>query len=370
MARAPTSAIVGLMTSRHPRTSALLTALASFLLIACDGGTRPGSDARVDEVDAGPMGCGTPSFMCAFEEATGSLPLDLRGRTDDATDDFGGSACGADMGGMGGTGAPDIAFAFTASEAGTYEFNTVGSPFDTLISIRSDCAGEELACNDDVSGMVRQSSVEVDLTACQTVLVIVDGYGPDESGNVVVNVVAHEGLCGDGVDNDGDGLLDCDDDDCFSLECSGGDDWPVEWQTFEWDVLRLTNEARAAGHNCDTEGVFGPAGPLEMDAVIQVAARGHALDMGEQNYFMHDSLDGRSFSDRMRNAGFMGGFPWGENIATGQTSAEVVVEGWLESDGHCANIMNPAYNVIGIGYAFVATSRFGHQWVQDFAGSH
>jgi uncharacterized protein YkwD len=127
---------------------------------------------------------------------------------------------------------------------------------------------------------------------------------------------------------------------------------------------------RAMGFDCDTEDSFGAAGPLEMDAVIQVAARAHSLDMGEQDYFDHDSLDGRSFSDRMTMAGFAGASPWGENIAAGQQTALSVVEGWMESDGHCANIMNPSYRVIGIGYAEVEGSSYGTYWTQDFAASH
>jgi len=304
-------------------------------------------------------------------ETTGALPLNTSGATVGSSDDFGGSACGNNGGGgMGGTGAPDIAFRFTAPEAGQYEFTTLGSSFDTLLSIRAGCDGAELACNDDVGGRVTQSSVEVGLEACQTILIVVDGYNASASGDVIVNVLTHESACGDGADNDGDGLTDCDDEDCFSLECNGGDDWPMAWQEFEWTVLSETNRYRAMGYNCDSEGMFGPAGPLEMDAVIQVAARGHSLDMGEQNYFDHASLDGRSFSDRMTNAGFMGGSPWGENIAAGQSTAEEVVAGWMESDGHCANIMNPNFRVIGVGYGLVEGSDFRHYWTQNFAGSH
>jgi uncharacterized protein YkwD len=115
---------------------------------------------------------------------------------------------------------------------------------------------------------------------------------------------------------------------------------------------------------------FGPAPPLEMDAVIREAARKHSLDMGDQDYFEHDSLDGRTFSDRMSDEGFMGASPWGENIAAGQPTAQRVVDGWMDSPGHCRNIMNPAYRTIGIGYAYVETSSFGHYWTQDFAASH
>ena len=312
-----------------------------------------------------------PAATCSVIDTMALVPLDVRGATVGESDDFGGSTCGVGRnGGMGGTGANDVAFRFTAPEAGLYEITTVGSDFDTLLSIRDGCDGPEMACNDDLGSGTTASSVELMLAECQTILIVVDGYNAMAMGTVAVTVVTHETICGDGLDNDGDGQSDCEDLDCFSIECNPGDDWPLDWQRFEFEVLSETNRFRAMGYNCDTEGSFGPAGPLEMDTVIREAARGHSLDMGEQNYFMHDSLDGRSFSDRMRNAGFMGAFPWGENIAAGQRSPVDVVQGWMESDGHCANIMNPAYRVIGIGYAFVEGSRFGHYWTQDFARSH
>lgn len=349
-----------------------------LLFVACDGEPAPigdggGTDAST-ATDAGttPSGCAIPPpAMCDVVDTDNTVPLDVRGATGAATDDFGGSTCGVGRGGgMGGTGARDVAFRFIAPEAGVYEISTVGSDFDTVLSIRNGCDGEELACNDDVSRSITQSSVEITLEECQVIIIVVDGYSADASGNVVVTVVTNESACDDGVDNDGDGQTDCEDLDCFSATCSGGDDWPLDWQRFEWEVLEETNRFRSMGYNCDTEGAFGPAGPLDMDAFIRDASRGHSLDMGNQSFFMHDSLDGRSFSDRMTNAGFSGDFPWGENIAAGQPTPVDVVQGWMESDGHCANIMNPDYHVTGIGYAYVSGSMFGHYWTQDFAGSH
>jgi uncharacterized protein YkwD len=76
------------------------------------------------------------------------------------------------------------------------------------------------------------------------------------------------------------------------------------------------------------------------------------------------------FSDRMSDAGYSGASPWGENIAAGQPTPAEVVDGWMHSPGHCRNIMDPDYHVIGIGYAYDASSSYGHYWTQDFGGSH
>lgn len=289
--------------------------------------------------------------------------MELTASTAMEADDFAPS-CMARAGGR------DVALQFTAPEAGRYEISTEGSRFDTVLSVRRDCGGAEIACNDDARpGMGTTSALTVELEACETVIIVVDGFSEGEAGDVVVRVSGRESACDDGMDNDGDGAADCMDVDCFSVECSGGDDWPAEYQAFEWRVLELTNERRAAGAMCAMDA-FGPAPPLEMDALIREAARGHSLDMGQQAYFEHDSLDGRTFADRMSATGFMGASPWGENIAAGQSSPEEVVQGWMESPGHCRNIMNPAYRTIGIGYAVVPGSPYGQYWTQDFAASH
>ena len=88
--------------------------------------------------------------------------------------------------------------------------------------------------------------------------------------------------------------------------------------------------------------------------------------MATQNYFSHTSLDGRTLSQRLTNAGYAGAFPWGENIAAGQPTPQAVVDAWMSSPGHCTNIMNGSYRAIGVGYAFRAGSTYGHYWTQDF----
>lgn len=74
----------------------------------------------------------------------------------------------------GGAGGNDRVISFTAPAAGTYTFDTFGSGYDTKIALYSDCTTES-ACNDDFGGL--QSQVSLDMSAGQTVLVLVDGYG-------------------------------------------------------------------------------------------------------------------------------------------------------------------------------------------------
>lgn len=110
--------------------------------------------------------------------------------------------------------------------------------------------------------------------------------------------------------------------------------------TLENEVVRRTNAERVKG-GCD---------PLKHDARLRRAAFGHSADMAENDYFDHDSQDGRDMVDRIRATGFTGS-ALAENIAMGQRSAAEVVQGWMNSDGHRQNIMNCSYTLIGVGAA-------------------
>ena len=112
-------------------------------------------------------------------------------------------------------------------------------------------------------------------------------------------------------------------------------------------VVELVNAARAG------------CGPLATDERLARAAQGHADDMAAQGYCSHTSLDGRSFADRVRDAGHPR--PGGENIAQGQRSAEEVHEAWMGSPAHRDNILNCDFTAIGVG---VNTGAW--TWVQDF----
>ena len=128
-------------------------------------------------------------------------------------------------------------------------------------------------------------------------------------------------------------------------------------------VLLATNEARASGANCGVYGSFGPAPALQGDPNLHIAAQAHAEDMAINNFFSHTGSDGSSFSQRVGRTDYQG-FPMGENIAAGQQSPSGVVSSWIDSDGHCRNLMNPDATRIGIGFA--VGGPYGTLWVQVF----
>ena len=131
----------------------------------------------------------------------------------------------------------------------------------------------------------------------------------------------------------------------------------------EQRVLDLTNQARAVARTCGTTS-YPATTPLSWNNALAGAARGHASDMAAQDYFSHTSKDGRTFVQRVTNAGYTGYRALGENIAAGQPTPESVVSGWLNSPGHCSNIMNADFKELGVGAA--SGGSYGIYWVQEF----
>lgn len=132
-------------------------------------------------------------------------------------------------------------------------------------------------------------------------------------------------------------------------------------------VLTLVNDVRSRPQVCGTTSMPA-ANPLRYNAQIARAAQLHADDMAANDYFEHESLDGSTFVDRIRNTNYKGS-PAGENIAMGFQTAEDVVAGWLTSPGHCRNLMDPDFDEMGMGYATRQDPRYSEPatyWVQNF----
>jgi uncharacterized protein YkwD len=116
-------------------------------------------------------------------------------------------------------------------------------------------------------------------------------------------------------------------------------------------AVRLTNAQRTQ-HGC---------APLRSDSRLRTAARRHSADMEARNYFDHNSPDGRTPWDRIKAAGYS--TPGAENIAKGYATAQAVVQGWMNSPGHRANILNCSLKAVGIGVEY---GQGGPWWTQDF----
>jgi uncharacterized YkwD family protein len=125
-----------------------------------------------------------------------------------------------------------------------------------------------------------------------------------------------------------------------------------ELSQFEQEVVDLTNKERAK------QGL--PA--LKIDAELSKVAREKSRDMAANGYFSHNSPTYGSPFDMMKQFGIRYSTA-GENIAKGQRSPQEVVNAWMNSEGHRANIMNAKYTHIGVGYV-----EQGNHWTQQFIG--
>ena len=123
-------------------------------------------------------------------------------------------------------------------------------------------------------------------------------------------------------------------------------------RTFEQEVIRLTNQRRAQ-HGLK---------PLAEDWELSRVASYKSKDMHDKRYFSHQSPTYGSPFDMMKQFG-INYRAAGENIAMGYSSAAAVVEGWMNSPGHRANILNASFTHIGVGYY-----ASGHYWTQMFIG--
>ena len=129
-------------------------------------------------------------------------------------------------------------------------------------------------------------------------------------------------------------------------------------------ILALVNAARAQPRRCGNDA-FNAVPPLRLDASLTDVAAGHAADMAQHSYFSHTGRDGSTVGGRATRDGYR----WrsiGENIAAGQMNADAVVQGWLRSPGHCANIMAPAHEEMGTAFVVNTRSTMGIYWVQVF----
>ncbi|MEV3973134.1 CAP domain-containing protein [Streptomyces sp. NPDC050698] len=120
-------------------------------------------------------------------------------------------------------------------------------------------------------------------------------------------------------------------------------------------VIDLTNRERAR------------AGlpPLAADPSLTTAAQAHSADMVARAFYAHTAPDGSRPWDRAAAAGSTRRAV-GENIACGQRSPAAVVEGWMHSPGHRANILTPGFTHIGVGLA--CGGRAGMYWTQLLGG--
>lgn len=127
----------------------------------------------------------------------------------------------------------------------------------------------------------------------------------------------------------------------------------ISEKNFEGKVVQLVNQKRAqAGLK-----------PLAHNWELSRVARYKSMDMRDRGYFSHTSPTYGSPFTMIKSFGISYRAA-GENIAMGQSTPQAVVDAWMKSPGHRANIMSTQFTEIGVGYAFGGSGR--HYWTQMF----
>jgi uncharacterized protein YkwD len=134
---------------------------------------------------------------------------------------------------------------------------------------------------------------------------------------------------------------------------------------FNQGILNQVNAARATARTCG--GKNYPVVPaLAWNTKLEAASRIHNQDMLDHDFFDHTGSNGSSPGDRMKTQGYKFS-TWGENIAWGQSTTQIVMDAWLKSSGHCANIMNAVFTEIGVAALYPSASPNSPLWTMDLA---
>jgi|GEM_PF-2568420 len=129
-------------------------------------------------------------------------------------------------------------------------------------------------------------------------------------------------------------------------------------------ILELINETRATGRQCGSDW-FAATTPVTWNDQLEAAAAVHSTDLATHDIFSHTGTDGSSVSDRATTQGY----EWnriGENIAAGQPSFQTAMQGWIDSPGHCRNLMQPDFSNVAIACVTDTNSSYGNYWTQVF----
>jgi uncharacterized protein YkwD len=144
--------------------------------------------------------------------------------------------------------------------------------------------------------------------------------------------------------------------------------------------LSLINNARSQGRTCGSYGYLPAVPAVTWSDKLYKAAYEHSQDLAVSHTFSHSGSGTESdwsgfalnkqsnVADRLANYNYSWN-SYGENIAAGQTTAEVAMNGWLDSAGHCKNIMSDSVTQVGMAKKTNLDAPYRHYWTQNFGRS-
>ena len=134
----------------------------------------------------------------------------------------------------------------------------------------------------------------------------------------------------------------------------------AENSTLANESLQILNNIRSSSRRCGLTN-FNATGPLTWNLKLEQASKIHLDDMANRGFFDHTGSDGSSVGDRAERSGFI--FQnIAENLADGQRNLQEAFQAWVDSPGHCVNLMNSSHAEFGL-----ATN--GRLWVAVFGRS-
>ncbi len=133
---------------------------------------------------------------------------------------------------------------------------------------------------------------------------------------------------------------------------------------------KLSPEAQAVVDLVNAERASAGCDPLQVNVKLVTAAQGHSEDMAFNDFFSHTGSNGSSPGQRVAAQGYSYSY-LAENIAAGYGTAAAAVNGWMNSEGHRANILNCNLQETGVGYYYLANDtgsvNYYSYWTQVFA---
>jgi uncharacterized protein YkwD len=211
--------------------------------------------------------------------------------------------------------------------------------------------GEVLKSFSFRKGKNQQGSLSLDTLPTGTYFVQVTGGKGSTSYSLSLESAQNTGLSPSGAPSPSNGIANS----TLSSTPSGGSD-------FAGRVINLANAFR------NTNGL--PS--LKFNSKLAAIAQAYSQTMATQDFVAHQSLDGSQPWDRMT----AGGYKWtrsAENIAAGQETPEEVVQSWINSPSHRANLLDPQLKETGVGYYFLAAdtgnTNYNYYWTQEFGTS-
>ena len=153
----------------------------------------------------------------------------------------------------------------------------------------------------------------------------------------------------------------------------------VELDVTKQKYLDAINQVRSQTQDCGYEGIKVSVPALKWNDKLYDAAYMHSNDLAETDTFSHTGSGtqsdivawklhpnvGSTVKERLEYTGYVWS-GYGENIAAGYGTIEGTMIAWLDSPGHCANIMNPNFEEVGVALVIKTDSQYYDYWTQDF----